>query len=214
MNKHIAMKAKSIKILALAAMLTFGLGIHAQTATVHTLPYACGFDTTDLAMLGWTTIDYNNDGYTWTTNGPLNGAPHSSSGYVASASYIYGTGDIAPDNFLVSPRIAMTDSAMLTWWHRVANSMYPADHYSVYISTAGNTAADFLATTPVYEYTPTSENYPIWSQVALDLSAYAGDTIYIAFRHHNCFGQYALLLDDVKVETFVSPWSVADTVPW
>ena len=215
MIKHIAMKAKSIRILALAAILTFGLGVHAQTATVHTLPYACGFDTTDLAMLGWTTIDYNNDGYTWTTNGPQNITPHSGSGLVASASYVGGAvGDITPDNFLVSPRIVVAGSAVLSWWHRVANSLYPADHYSVYISTAGNTAADFLATTPVHEYTPTSENYPIWSQVALDLSAYAGDTIYIAFRHHNCFGQYALLLDDVKVETFVSPWSVADTVPW
>ena len=210
--KKNAMSSK-FSILALVAAMVCSLAVHAQTATVHTMPYACGFDTTDLALLGWTTIDYNNDGYTWTTNGPL--TPHSGSGYVASASYISGpTGDITPDNFLVSPRIAVAGDAVLSWWYRVANSMYPADHYSVYISTAGNTAADFLATTPVYEYTPTSENYPIWSQVALDLSAYAGDTIYIAFRHHNCFGQYALLLDDVKVETFVSPWSVADTVPW
>ena len=212
--KKNAMSSK-FSIMTLVATMVCSLAVHAQTATVHTLPYACGFDTTDLALLGWTTIDYNNDGYTWTTNGTLNVTPHSGSGLVASASYISGpTGDIAPDNFLVSPRIAVTGSAVLSWWYRVANSMYPADHYSVYISTAGNTAADFLATTPVYEYTPTSENYPIWSQVALDLSAYAGDTIYIAFRHHNCFGQYALLLDDVKVETFVSPWSVADTVPW
>lgn len=210
------MKMKTtIKSLMLGLALASGLAASGQTDTLRTMPYTCSFDTTDLAAMGWTTIDYNNDGYTWTTYGPQNTTPRSGSGLVASASYVGGAvGDITPDNFLVSPRIVVAGSAVLSWWFRVANSAYPADHYSVYISTAGNTAADFLATTPVYEYTPTSENFPIWSQVALDLSAYAGDTIYIAFRHHNCFGQYALLLDDVKVETFVSPWSVADTVPW
>lgn len=205
----------TIKSLMLSITLVTGLTAYSQSGSVYTLPYTCGFDTTDLALLGWTTIDYNNDGYTWTTNSPPNITPHSGSGLVASASYVGGAvGDITPDNFLVSPRIAMTGNASLSWWFRVPNSAYPADHYSVYISTTGNTAADFLATTPVFDYTPTSENFPIWSQMVLDLSAYAGDTIYIAFRHHNCFGQYALLLDDVKVETFVSPWSVADTVPW
>lgn len=206
------------KVIVLLAFIALGFSftaVEAQTGTVYAMPYTCGFETTDLALLGWTTIDYNNDGHTWTTNGPQNITPHSGSGLVASASYISGaTGDIAPDNFLVSPRIAVTGDAMLSWWYRVGNSLYPADHYSVYISTAGNTATDFLATTPVFDYTPTSENYPIWNQEVLNLSAYAGDTIYIAFRHHNCFGQYAILLDDVEIAPLSSPWSVADTMPW
>ncbi len=202
-------------MLALFAVGFSFTALEAQTGTVHALPYTCGFDTT-FAVDGWTVVDYNNDGHTWiaaTTS--ATGVPgHGSSTSFARSPSFEGGSDFAPDDFLISPRIAVTGNAVLSWWYRVASSAYPADHYSVYISIGGSTPADFLATTPVYEYTPTSENYPIWSQVALDLSAYAGDTIYIAFRHHNCFGQYALLLDDVKVETFVSPWSVADTVPW
>lgn len=208
---------KVIIMLAFIALVFPFTAIEAQTGMVYTLPYTCGFDTTDLASLGWTTIDYNNDGYTWSTStyGTQNIAPHNGSGFVGSASFVGGAnGDIAPDNFLVSPRIAITDNAVLSWWFRIAALGYPADHYSVYISTTGNTAADFLATTPIFENTPTSDNYPIWNQESLDLSAYAGDTIYIAFRHHDCFGQYAILIDDVEVTPLVSPWPVADTMPW
>ena len=203
------------KIIAFAAMLALGGAMQAQT--VHPLPYSCGFDTT-LAVDGWTTIDYNNDGHTWSTNPyGTSGIPahNSSAHFVGSSSYVGGSGgDISPDDFLVSPRIAVSSSAILKWWHRVANANYCADHYSVYVSTDGNTAADFLATTPLASITPTDLDYNTWNQQVIDLSAYAGDTVYIAFRHHNCFGQFAILIDDVEVAPFNSPWTVTDTVPW
>jgi hypothetical protein len=208
------MKKVFFALVALMGLMCLS-GLRAQTDTVYGLPYSQGFEN---GLDGWTTIDYNNDGNTWSTNPyGTSGIPahNSSTHFVGSSSFIGGSsGDITPDDFLVSPRIAVTGNAVLSWWFRVANAMYPADHYSVYISTAGNTAADFLATTPIYDYTPTSDNYSIWNQAVLDISAYVGDTIYIAFRHHNCFGQFAILLDDIEVEAFTSPWTVVDTVPW
>ena len=201
----------------LAVAMLFGMAAQAQTGSVYTMPYSCGFDTT-LAVDGWTTIDYNNDGHTWNTNPyGTSGIPahNSSAHFVGSSSYVGSpSGDITPDDFLVSPRITLTGSAVLSWWHRVAASGYPADHYSVYVSTTGNTAADFLATTPVFSCTPNSNDYNIWNQQMVDLTAYAGDTIYIAFRHHNCFGQFAILIDDLEVAPFTSPWTVRDTMPW
>ena len=211
-------KTTTFRMLTLVVALATALAAQAQTSTVLTLPYSCGFDSTDLAILGWTTIDYNNDGHTWSTNPyGTSGIPahNSSAHFVGSSSWVGGSnGDITPDDFLVSPRIALTGSAVLSWWHRVAASGYPADHYSVYVSTTGNTAADFLATTPIFNCTPNSNDYNIWNQQMVDLSAYVGDTIYIAFRHHNCFGQFAILIDDLEVAPFTSPWAVNDTMPW
>lgn len=38
-----------------------------------------------------------------------------------------------------------------------------------------------------------------WMYREVDLSAYAGKTIYVAFRHHGCTGQYLMRLDDIFV---------------
>lgn len=38
-----------------------------------------------------------------------------------------------------------------------------------------------------------------WSLRKVDLTPYAGKTIYLLFRHHDCTGQYILRLDDVFV---------------
>lgn len=200
-------------IILIAAILPL---LSARAQAVHTMPYSCGFDTA-FAVDGWTVVDYNNDGHTWTaattssTGVPGHGG--TMGGFARSASFEGGS-DFTPDDFLISPRIAVTGSAVLSWWYRVANSAYPADHFSVYISTGGNTVADFLAITPVASITPTSNDYNVWTNATIDLSAYVGDTISIAFRHHDCFGQFAIMIDDVSVDAFTSPWTVADTVPW
>lgn len=190
------------------------LSLRAQTDTVYSLPYSQGFES---GLDGWTAVDYNNDGFTWnpTPYGTSGIPPHNSStGFVGSSSFVGGTGDLTPDDFLVSPSIAVTSSAVLSWWFRVGGPGYPADHYSVYISTAGSTVADFLATTPVISITPNWGDASAWTYASIDLSAYVGDTITIAFRHHECIGQFALLIDDVTIEAFTSPWMVSDMVPW
>ena len=187
-----------------------GLALLAQPV-IYGLPYSQGFES---GLGDWTAIDYNNDSRTWSTTsgGGVPGAG-GSTGFVSSSSYAGGV-DFAPDDFLISPRIAVDSPAVLTWWHRVANAAYPADHYSVYISTTGGTVADFLATTPVFSVTPTDLEYGIWLKQTVDLSAYVGDTISVAFRHHDCYGQFSIMIDNVEVVSFSSPWTVGDTVPW
>ena len=187
-----------------------GLALLAQPV-IYGLPYSQGFES---GLGDWTAIDYNNDSRTWSTTsgGGVPGAG-GSTGFVSSSSYAGGV-DFAPDDFLISPRIAVDSPAVLTWWHRVANAVYPADHYSVYISTTGGTVADFVATTPVFSVTPTDLEYGIWLKQTVDLSAYVGDTISVAFRHHDCYGQFSIMIDNVEVVSFSSPWTVGDTVPW
>ncbi|MBR3298671.1 MAG: choice-of-anchor J domain-containing protein [Clostridia bacterium] len=43
---------------------------------------------------------------------------------------------------------------------------------------------------------PSNEN---WSIESADLSAYAGQSVYIAFRHYNCTDQWRFFIDDVEV---------------
>lgn len=205
------------RIFGIAICCLMASGLRAQADSVYTLPYSQGFES---GLDGWTTIDYNADGHNWNVDSTgaigVPGYDGSSSHFARSASYVGmgGGGDIAPDNFLVSPRIAVDSATVLRWWHRVQNSGWPADHYSVYVSTTGGTAADFLATAPVASITPTANDYGVWWQQSVDLSPYVGDTIRIAFRHHDCFGQFAIMIDGITVEHFASPWTVADTVPW
>ena len=40
-----------------------------------------------------------------------------------------------------------------------------------------------------------------WINHIVDLNDYAGKTIYLVYRHHDCEGQYVLRLDDVFVYT-------------
>ena len=199
-------------VLGILLCCLWGMGLRAQS-TVYGLPYSQGFES---GLGDWTAVDYNADGHTWSTAtfgaGSVPGH-EGSAGFAGSSSYASGV-DFAPDDFLISPRIVVDSPAVLSWWHRVVNAGYPADHYSVYVSTTGSTVADFLATSPVFSVTPTVLDYGVWLKQSVDLSAYVGDTVSVAFRHHDCYGQFAILIDDVEVVSFSSPWTVSDTVPW
>lgn len=85
---------------------------------------------------------------------------------------------------------------------------YPADHFGVYVSTTS--ATDTSAFTLVYQYTPTSANGD-WTQQTIDLTAYAGNTVYIAFRHFNCTDMFLLALDDITVSTTTTTPMIATT---
>ena len=170
---------------------------------VSTFPFTEGFESSDLGC--WSTIDANNDGHDWYFGSEVSSiytsyaTPHSGNECLISESYTMTSSlAITPDNYLVSPAIALpaTGTATLTWYD-YSYASYPAEHYSVYVSTTGATAADFLATTAVFDTTLSSDT--AWHLRSVDLSSYAGQTIHIAFRHHDCYDEYFLALDDITV---------------
>lgn len=109
-----------------------------------------------------------------------------------------------PNNFLVSPAIDLTAAPgaglSLLWQvgsiESTASTWYQ-EHYAVYVSTS-STPATMIATTPVYEET-LSAGETVFART-VDLSAYAGQTIYVMFRHYNCTDENALVLDNVVVK--------------
>ena len=164
---------------------------------------------------GWTTIDADGDGYAWYIFAPSdaidgNGNPTVFDGAcMTSASYMQSA--LTPDDWLISPQVEL--KGILRMWLRGQDPGYPAEHFAVYVSTAGNTdVADF--TTELIGETVAEGHYV---EYTADLSAFEGQMGYIAIRHFNCTDEFRLNLDNFLIQDpalVVEPgeWIVAEGV--
>ena len=184
------MKKTFLFLTLFLSMLTFG--VRAQVPI-----FTESFEGTSLPT-GWTIIDADQDGNNWehiSVQGDLSSG-HTGTGAYASYSYENSTYDaLTPNNWLVTPAIELSGTSSLTYWFTVAES-YPGDHYGVYVSTTS--ATDTSAFTLLFEETPTAA-HGTWTMRTVDLTSYAGNTVYIAFRHFNCTDQFLVVLDDITV---------------
>ncbi|MDR0748609.1 MAG: choice-of-anchor J domain-containing protein [Tannerellaceae bacterium] len=162
----------------------------------------------------WGNVDKDGDGYKWDIS-PVAEAQDGSSA-VYSASYLYPVGALTPDNWLVTPAITLTDDNKLIYYVSAQDAGWAAEHYGVYISTSNTVPGTF---TELFGETMTaSPGKPVanpapgafrssgpqyvqgtWYERKIDLSAYNGQTVYIAFRHFDTEDQFYLNLDNVKV---------------
>ena len=175
-------------------------------------------------MEGWTSLDADGDSYGWMlgsacdgtylSGGNLAGTGHNSSAdLVTSGSYSNVYGVLTPDNYLVSPsKISAQNGAAITFWACAQDANYAAEHFGVAVSTGSNTsAADF---TTIQEWTMTAKSARLadedgtvrgtraqgsWYEYTVDLSAYAGQEIWVAIRHFNCSDQFLLNVDDITL---------------
>lgn len=165
--------------------------------TINSFPYTMGFENEESTAC-WNIIDNDGDGHSWQHGVPYHADTfaHTGNDFFASASSLTNAGTLTPDNWLVTPQLQLSanNDYTLSWFDAAIDSAHHQEHYSVYISTTGNAVANFTAT-PVFTTTLTTHAY---TQRTVDLSAYAGQNIYIAFRH-NSTGQSWLLLDDISV---------------
>ena len=152
---------------------------------------------------GWSVYDNDGDGYNWTTvllNDGNGSHFHSYEGQDAagSASYINEIGALEPDNWLFTPALTLSGNNVLSFYVRGENDGFDNnEYYSVYVLPAAqvNTSA-----TPV----ATGVTTDVYDHVVVDLSEYDGQTVYVAFRHHETTGQYWLVLDNVAVYPLIS----------
>ena len=182
----------------LAANSTYVIGVRALcsaedssdlvTVLAHTLcgaitefPYEQTFDAEPSC---WTKIDADGDGYNW----------YVPNGYssIQSASWVSPATPLTPDNWLITPQISLpaTGSYEVTWTAMAQDQDWPMEHYGIFISTTGNTdTSDF---TMIQEWTLGSGAF----NPVIDLSAYAGQDIYLALRHFNCTDVFRISIDD------------------
>jgi hypothetical protein len=156
---------------------------------------------------GWERIDSDADNRCWElgTNLWYYENPsycHSGVQCIGSASDT-GYGALTPDNWVISPKFTVPeDGAMLQWWVASLHNTKCAEHYSVYVEEDFSDATKLDAMTPVFSET-LDEAYPTFGyhERTLNLKDYAGKTVSLAFRHHDCTAQYLLLIDDAFVYT-------------
>ena len=179
----------------LAFVMTFGLAASAQ---INTFPWIETFEDGAIPT-DFTLVDNDGDGDVWAISGGSSGIITHSGVYCAtSASWNSTSGPLTPDNWMITPAIAIpTDidpDFRLSWWACGQDPSYAAEKYSVYIAT-GNTVDDFTATTAVYTGICTGEMV----RQVVNLSAYAGQTIYVAFRHHDITDMFRINIDDIRI---------------
>ena len=190
-------------------------------------PGATTYTFDNSTMEGWTTIDANNDGYTWVLGSEVggvylaSGASLAGSGHnesadlVCSGSYSNATSSaITPDNYLVAPaQISAQAGASISFYACAQDASYAAEHFGVFVSTTTATASAF---TMVQEWTmtakgpqgSTAENAQdirgtraqgLWYLYNVDLSSFAGQDIWVAIRHFNCNDMFILNVDDITL---------------
>lgn len=147
-----------------------------------------------LTTSGWTLFSQDTDtgsatNWVRTTDG--------TNGIMASFSW-YNVA-LSPDNYAFTPAInltAYTGPIKLSYKHAAQDPDWDAENYSLYVTTSPTVAA---AITPFHSQT-TMNGINTLTEVIFDLSSYAGQTIYLCFRHHGVSDQFNIIFDDIKVE--------------
>ncbi len=97
------------------------------------------------------------------------------------------------DDWLITPAITLGSNSLMNWYALAFDAS--ADGYEVRISTSTPTDTAFLANAPLFSIG--AENIT-WTKRSADLTAYANQTVYIAFRN-NSTDKFILGIDDVVI---------------
>lgn len=157
----------------------------------------------------WTNHDVDGDNNKWFAFATTNYTK-----VATSASWV-SPNPVTPNNFLVSPAIDLTNysgEVSLVWRAFAQDPDWVEEHYKVVVSTTDNLATSFPDENIVFEETlPGADIY----ERSADLSAYAGEVIYIAFVHYNSTDWFRLNIDNIIVSaepTVIPTYTVTFTV--
>lgn len=178
------------QFLLISLLIITSIGLKAQ----HTL-FAEPFDSQDALPSSWTNIDADGDTFMWYEDYYDGGTVLET--YAASASW--EDDPLTPNNYLSSPQLDLTGiegPVILQYNIGIGDEEWPAEHYQVTISTTTCDPAGF--TNVVKDEILTADAY-YWIKTQVDISAFIGHQIYIAWRHYDCTDNYHLLLDSVSV---------------
>ena len=144
----------------------------------------------------WTIIDNDGDTYEW----GLSNYGGSHGDYCISSASWYNNVVLYPDNWLISPMTAISSGDMIKWQVYAQDQSWVGEKYQVMISTTTADVASF--TDQVFVETLTASTGYMAREV--DLSAYAGQNVYIAFNHYDCSDMFRMNLDEIELPSSVS----------
>jgi hypothetical protein len=169
--------------------------------TIADFPYNQNFDGTwagsPAAPLGWAVINANSDSYTWQQANTYI-TPTPSLPYAA-----HGMGNT--NDYLITPAIDLTDfNARIKWMDRVESAYY-VNSYKVLVSTTDAQISSFVDDLGTYNCANTA-----WTEHILNLDAYNGQTIYVAFyQFASASTNWGFGIDDFSIEEMPSQPSFA-----
>ncbi len=122
------------------------------------------------------------------------------------ASYSWNGSDYSPDNFLSTPAINIPTGAsniQLDYFAGSGNDPgFFSESYQIWVSTSIGSAGNIMSGTLLVDTT-----IPAMGGAYYNLAipaAYAGQTIYVSFRHYNTTGEWVLGVDEVEVSADVT----------
>jgi len=157
-------------------------------------PWTEGFEGATFPPAGWSRNDADGDGQNWFSYN-ADGSAHTGLKSAASASWTSTIEALSPDNWLITPPIAIpaTGEYLVEYYVGAQDPDYPQDHYGLYISTTGTAPADFSL---LFEETLMDG---AWYYRSQNLASYAGQTVHFAFRHFDSYDWFYMKIDDVTV---------------
>ncbi|MBI9068318.1 MAG: choice-of-anchor J domain-containing protein [Salinivirgaceae bacterium] len=178
-----------------------------STKSVIIAPWSTDF-ADNLIPENWGNFDVDGDGYFWETT-EINSGVY---GLISETFRMDIYDALTPDNYLTTTKVdlsALTNPVM-NWKVMAISDTDFAEHYSIYISTTGNTVADF---TDAAIFSETLAEGGVQLDRSISLAGY-GNEIWIAFRNHDCTNQFFLAIPELA---FAEGEPVADPViiaPW
>jgi hypothetical protein len=147
------------------------------------------FDTNTTLPNCWSVIN-DGDGYTWSVGTPVSGTAHSGTNVVQIP-----TGTSAHDDYLITPKMHVVAGVndRVSFWVEGLFAAYH-EHFDVKLSNTYTLSSSFTTT-----LLPDTVATTTWTKYTLDLSAFAGQNVYVGF-HAVSTNQYYLLLDDIVID--------------
>ena len=187
-------------VAALGLLLTYVLGAEVYAIETYS-SYHTSFETEE-DLIGWEFLDEDGDGRNWIRSDNENGfTGESMDGTYALVSASYDDGVLAPDNWAYSPEVEVLSYGRPELCYKVAavDEAYDEEYYSVYACVDGM-APELLVSETVAQ---ANEKVNEIGYRVLDLGVYKGETIRIAFRHHNVSDEYQIAIDSVNITSII-----------
>ncbi|MBR4658672.1 MAG: DUF2436 domain-containing protein, partial [Clostridia bacterium] len=182
----------------------------AQPAVSKTAAVTFDFEYSSESEFDWTLVDSDGDGYDWywlgyNVNQTTANMAYEGIGNLTSASYMSVA--LTPDNWAITPAVEVPEDATeLTFYIGGQDPSWADEHYAVYAGITPNV-------TDMEQIMSESVATGAYEMQTIDISDYAGETVYFGFRHFNVTDMFRINLDLVEIHTESDPEPVVTEEP-